>query len=184
MGGEHGIQQKNWRFKMTWHDAFLTQAHSDYSVFMKLNESRFPLCHKLHYLQMATEKLAKVFQCEKRNTPPPKTHLALLKMLKIIKGRQEIQKQLEFKHKKSYKSYIDSLMSIAEQIQNLAPVGGDFEKLNQEYPWENPIGRVNCPAKYNYTEIKTTDLNRFKKLIVQLFQIKGISVNCRKNACK
>jgi hypothetical protein len=57
---------------MTWRDAFLKQAHSDYSVYKKLNELRLPLCHKLHYLQMATEKLAKAYQCNNRNTPPKK----------------------------------------------------------------------------------------------------------------
>jgi hypothetical protein len=44
-----------------WSDAFLTQARSDWQVFEHLYDSDFPECHALHYLQMATEKLAKAY---------------------------------------------------------------------------------------------------------------------------
>lgn len=162
---------------MTWHDAFLKQAHSDYSVFINLNKSRYPLCHRLHYLQMATEKLAKAYQCDKNNSHPPKTHLALLKMLRTIKGNPNIRRLFGFENQKmAYIAYINKLMPIANQIESLAPIGGDFDKLNPEYPWKNPIGRVNCPAEYKYSEIKPTDLIKIQGLIRTLFKLKGLSI--------
>ena len=42
--------------------AFLAQARSDWNVYRLLSESREPSCHALHYLQMATEKLAKAYR--------------------------------------------------------------------------------------------------------------------------
>jgi hypothetical protein len=45
---------------MTWREAFRQQALSDYAVFRHLTRvADIPVCHRLHYLQMATEKLAK-----------------------------------------------------------------------------------------------------------------------------
>ena len=46
---------------MDWSGAFLEQAKSDYEVFRLLNASRQSLCHRLHYMQMASEKTAKSF---------------------------------------------------------------------------------------------------------------------------
>ena len=48
---------------MTWSDAFLRQAVSDYQMFKRLSDKRSDaaICHRLQFLQMATEKLAKSF---------------------------------------------------------------------------------------------------------------------------
>ncbi len=42
-----------------WRTAFLKQAPSDFDVLQTMIRDDFPLCHRLHYLQMTTEKLAK-----------------------------------------------------------------------------------------------------------------------------
>src|SRR5882724_6463098 len=48
--------------------AFIAQARSDWLVYRVLTESaEVPLCHRLHYLQMACEKLAKAYRL--RDTP-------------------------------------------------------------------------------------------------------------------
>ena len=45
-----------------WRSAYFQQAHSDYRLFQKIAiQEDVPLCHKLHYLQMTTEKMAKGF---------------------------------------------------------------------------------------------------------------------------
>ena len=46
---------------MDWRTAYLEQAKSDYAMLLKLNRDEAPLCHRLHYLQMTTEKMAKGF---------------------------------------------------------------------------------------------------------------------------
>jgi hypothetical protein len=44
---------------MSWREAFLRQAHSDYAMVLHLNEPSVSYCHRLHFLQMAAEKLGK-----------------------------------------------------------------------------------------------------------------------------
>jgi len=44
-----------------WSEAFLAQAKSDWQIYEHLEKTSFSKCHALHYLQMATEKLAKAY---------------------------------------------------------------------------------------------------------------------------
>jgi len=62
---------------MTWHEAYMEQARSDYAVRQLLNRARVEYAHQLHYLQMFTEKFAKGFLTapaspipRRRRTPP------------------------------------------------------------------------------------------------------------------
>ena len=51
-------------------EAFAAQGRSDWLVYKHLSgllEPSFPRCHALHYLQMATEKIAKAYRV--RDTP-------------------------------------------------------------------------------------------------------------------
>lgn len=158
---------------MNWRDAFLTQAWSDYQLFEKLNSERCPLCHKLHYLQMATEKLAKSFLCSpKSDNPPRKTHYAFVRFLKLSKQRHHWRKGLGYEHNlNAYASYIDSLIPVAERIEKLAPVGGNFDKVNPEYPWIDGERIVICPALHHFSEFKKTDLVKIRDLVFRLFRI-------------
>ena len=40
---------------------YLVQARSDWQIFQLLDSRTDPLCHRLHYLQMVTEKVAKAY---------------------------------------------------------------------------------------------------------------------------
>lgn len=45
-----------------WRGAYFQQAKSDYSLLLLIKEiNDVPLCQKLHYLQMTTEKMSKGF---------------------------------------------------------------------------------------------------------------------------
>ena len=83
---------------MTWREAFLRQAESDYRIFRDLNHSQasVPVCHQLHYLQMATEKLAKALTCPDAGYPPKATHVAFARFLRIMKGRPELRRELGY----------------------------------------------------------------------------------------
>ncbi|MEW6112548.1 MAG: hypothetical protein AB1664_10505 [Thermodesulfobacteriota bacterium] len=161
---------------MNWRDAYLAQAWSDYQIFRVLNKGRYPLCHKLHYLQMATEKLAKGFLYSSKGKPPQKTHYVFVRFLKVSKGRPEWRKKLGFDehNSKAYATYIDSLIPVADRIEKLAPVGGDFDKVNPEYPWTDDKGDVNCPCRYSFPEFEKTELIKIQKLVSDLFRIIGL----------
>ena len=156
---------------MTWRKAFLRQAETDYLLFCELNEHKKPLCHQLHYLQMATEKLAKAFTCGPNNNPPKASHPALVRFLQISKGRPDLRRDLGFQNNSTFRAYIDSLLPLAEKIENLVPEGNHLNKPNSEYPWSN--GHVLSPLDYNFKTIcgNVPNMNKFKTLIANLIRI-------------
>lgn len=156
---------------MEWRTAFFAQAQSDYGMFRELNRGDVPMSHKLHYLQMATEKLAKAFMSPPTGDSPPKVHNILVKFLQISKGRPEIRRKLGYESNPlAYSSYINSLIGVAGQIEGLAPTAAD-ERPNPEYPWANAAGDVQCPAHYHFPEINWQEIVAFQHLTAGLFRI-------------
>jgi hypothetical protein len=94
-------------------------------------------------------------------------------MLKIIKGHPAIRKQMGFNKANAWVSYIDSLLDIAKRIEKLAPVGGNFDQLNPEYPWKNSKQQICSPVEYNYNEFDKTELVKFQHLVCSLFRVMG-----------
>lgn len=157
---------------MSWYYAFLNQAWSDYQVFQELNESRHPNCHKLHYLQMTTEKLAKAGLVEiTRNSPPAKVHNGFVRFLQCTKFYPLWKKRLGYEHKKqAYAAYIDRMIPIADKIEKLAPAISGPSQPNPEYPWSPCVGDVRCPADYDFPEIKRHELGMITALVASLFR--------------
>jgi len=157
---------------MTWRQAFFTQARSDFTIFQEFKERPdIPYCQKLHYLQMATEKLAKGYLSPTNGNPPPKTHLALVRFLQISKGQPEIRRKLGFENNhRGYSAYIDGLLHIADQIEQLAPVG-NCDQPNSEYPWVTNGHSIISPTNYNFPEFDKQALTKFQGLIMSLFRI-------------
>src|SRR5207244_3612929 len=94
----------------------------DHALFDRLGTLRVEQCHRLHFFQMVTEKLAKALMTSPSAIDPPKNiHAALVRMLQVIKRRPEIRSQLGFTSIFAFNSYIDSLLDIANRVQALAP---------------------------------------------------------------
>jgi hypothetical protein len=159
---------------MTWAEAFLLQACSDYAIFKSLSQSpATPECHRLHYLQMATEKLAKHHACLGTNGPPKKTHAALVSLLRQIPNMPQMRQMMGYsRNPGGFTAYIKSLLPVATLIEELAPVGGELHRLNAEYPWEDGKGTLLCPHAYSYPEFRKMQPQflKFLKLMDQLFQ--------------
>ncbi|MFH0821202.1 MAG: hypothetical protein V2B18_00495 [Pseudomonadota bacterium] len=157
---------------MIWYYAFLSQSWSDYQVFQELNESRHPNCHKLHYLQMATEKLGKAGLMEiTGNSPPKMKHDAFVCFLRHTKVHPFWKKRLGFaQNKRGYAAYIDGMLPIADKIEKLAPAISGPSQPNPEYPWSPRPGDVTCPADYDFPEIKRHELGKITALISNLFR--------------
>lgn len=158
---------------MTWRTAYFTQAQNDYDVFREFKgRTDIAMCQKLHYLQMATEKLAKAFLSSATGGRPPRVHTALVRFLKMSKGRPDIRRRLGYAGKNSpaYCSYIDSLLDVAGRIERLAPVGGQ-ERPNPEYPWEDDNGEVVCPVDYCFPEFGRQEIVAFQHFTDGLFRI-------------
>ena len=98
---------------MTWKNAFLRQARSDFRTFRDLQKGNAPLCHQAHYVQMATEKLAKAYLCPPDGEPPRPTHDALVKFLRVCIERPEIRRRLGFGDVTICRAHIRGLLPLA-----------------------------------------------------------------------
>lgn len=157
---------------MNWQEAFLAQAKSDYAIFILLNASKTPMCHKLHYLQMASEKLAKSFMCDSKGNPPPPTHQAISQFLRHSKTNRQIRAKLGYQsNPTAFNVFIDSILPLADDIQRLAPSGAGFHRMNAEYPWSPAVNQVVPPCEHPFSEFPSTQIVRFQRLIHDLMRI-------------
>lgn len=135
---------------MDWRTAYLTQAKSDYAMLLKLIREEAPLCHRLHYLQMTTEKMAKGFLTNKGGPRYAKTHDAFVKFVRLAGGRPEFLAASHFTQAGSFAAYVASLLDTAQNVENLSPDGGDH--ANPEYPWEEQ-GAILSPTQYAFNDL-------------------------------
>lgn len=135
---------------MTWREAFLRQARSEHQLLRRLNDPEVEYSHRLHYLQMVAEKLAKGFQCDPdAKDPPPTTHNAFVRLLQTFKGRPDLRKQLGYTDASVFRAFIDSLLGLAAQIERLAPSLAGTQP-NPEYPWVDSSGDVIAPVDFEF----------------------------------
>ncbi|MDD4890985.1 MAG: hypothetical protein PHU85_13775 [Phycisphaerae bacterium] len=133
----------------TWLTAFAKQAKSDWDVFRALGTFRF--CHQLHYLQMATEKLAKAFLCVLDGQRPEGRHGAFVRFIQHSKLHRQVQGKYSMS-RDQFRAFIDGLLPTAKLIEELAPAG-DRDKPNPEYPWEHG-GAVISPLTYSFATLQ------------------------------
>lgn len=128
-----------------WVDAFLEQARSDWDVYTVITCSTCPMCHRLHYLQMTTEKLCKAIGIKSgvRLNNLEKSH-KFTGFLRVAARSSRFRSFLGMQNDRQLKEYINKILPIAHEIERLSPSlaqGGP----NAEYPWETPVGDVVTP---------------------------------------
>ena len=109
---------------------FLRQARSDYDIFKYL-VYRGP-CHRLHYLQMCTEKLAKVYAW-RNGTPPGRSHRHFVLFLEALEYRPDFHEMFGYRRGGSLSFLKPLIFDLARRIEALAPAGNNG--ANPEYPW-------------------------------------------------
>ena len=139
---------------MNWRRAFLRQAASDEAVRRLLDRAGVERCHRLHYLQMVVEKLAKGLLTKAGDPdPPPPTHQAFVRLLQVAKNRPDVRHHLGYVDTASYLAFINSLLPLAAQIEALAPSAAGMGRPNPEYPWRDPVTTiVIAPADHPFLE--------------------------------
>ena len=135
--------------------AFHRQAASDMDVFEFLGQraqlSRFPDCHRLHYLQMATEKLAKaLFMAwgrERELRRDGHGHVAFSRLPYVL-GRPDVARACGYHGPRGTTTFLRALRAIqgvCRRIERLCPAvgAGDDRSPNVENPWvgRTPEGR-------------------------------------------
>lgn len=162
---------------MNWRSAFLRQAASDEAVRRLLERSGVEQCHRLHYLQMVTEKLAKGLLTEAgAPNPPPPTHQAFVRALQIVKNRPDIRHRLGFVDTASYVAFVNSLLPLAVRIEALAPSAAGLTRPNPEYPWRDPMtNAVVVPADHPFRDFdpRHPQMRKLARLIELLAALPG-----------
>ncbi len=147
---------------MGWHEAYLTQARSDHRLLGNLGKrgKDVEYCHRLHYLQMATEKLAKAILTPRGGTDPAQTsHVMFVRMLQTLKRNRRLRRLLGYgRATAAFTNYIDSLLDLAARVEQLSPDQAGFTRPNPEYPWRSHGSQaVLAPVEYDFPEFNPRD---------------------------
>ena len=155
---------------MDWRAALLKQARSDFEMLNFLRLHKQPLCHHLHFLQMATEKLGKGFATAPGGSQPPKVHRAFVGFLRLVRGSPQLRRacncgvgQLD--------AYIAALLPLARIIEDLAPSNAS-DGPNPEYPWQEQ-SNITAPVDYAFTQLEfdTRGMINMLKFLERCFEI-------------
>ena len=156
---------------MNWPQAFRVQALSDWKVYKNLNSNSFEECHQIHYLLMASEKLAKAHLSGPTN-PTQKSHMSLREFIHGCASIPNLRKYINNNYNASqFREYINSLKIISEKLLSVIPKG--IKDINVEYPWESGSGLVVAPCQYTYLNslgIKPYELLRFITFISKMIE--------------
>jgi hypothetical protein len=160
---------------MGWHEAYLAQARSEYAVLRRLNSPGVEYAHRLHYLQMVTEKLAKGMQTPAGSTKAAaKSHIHFVRMLQALPTLTWVWRKLGYPNARAFRSLIGSVLSMAWKIERLAPDQAGLTKPNPEYPWVDLSSRrVYAPAEYKFPEFDPNDprMAKIERLIEGLLRL-------------
>jgi hypothetical protein len=124
---------------------YLVQARSDWQVYRLLKSQ--PNCHRLHYFQMCTEKLAKAYFWKSPGAGNL-GHAAFVKFVRAMATRPKVASKLGFDNTVSFGEWIKDVSDLAYELERLAPaLAGDGP--NPEYPWprHNP---AHAPVEHDF----------------------------------
>lgn len=139
-----------------WATAYHRQATSDWRLFTELvGRSDVPACHALHFLQMATEKLAKAYRFRDSKTAEQgllTKHVGFQKFLNSFLVSPQMRDEFAGNHAQLVAIRI-GMAPIAQAIERLAPaVAREGSPGNAEYPWELS-GSAIAPVDHDFHEI-------------------------------
>lgn len=149
--------------------AFWDQACSDHATFRLLNGQDQPICHRLHFLQMCAEKLAKAYFFGTLTPPDLGSHAVIVKFLRAIASGSDIRPACGFDQRRTFETYVFSLLPAADALERLAPaLAGDGP--NTEYPWPrtNP---VIAPINYEFDIWRRLQTNKGRMFLQFLEQL-------------
>jgi hypothetical protein len=138
----------------TWQLAFLKQARADWEAYQRIDDPTWPSCHRLHFLQMAAEKLGKALLVAgdmslERITH---THAAFVKFMRVARKNHNLQKELGMTYSQ-ITAHFNRLLPMAYEIEVLAPTLAQ-DGPNPEYPWRDKSGHILVPVDYSFPQMK------------------------------
>ena len=139
-----------------WAAAFASQAQSDWTVYKLLAaDAALPRCHALHYLQMATEKIAKAYRCRDTGANVDEVlcaHVGFAKFMSSFLHSPTIKHEYEDRDA-HLQEILKHARHLAREIEKLAPaVDRASSPENAEYPWAQGDELV-TPCQYDYPSL-------------------------------
>jgi len=136
--------------RQNWQTAFLKQARADWEAYQKTSRATWSACHRLQFLQMASEKLGKAFLVAGPSSLETTTqsHAAFVKFLRIVSNNRKLKNLLN-KKRSQQRKHFNQLLPLAYEIELLAPALAQSGP-NPEYPWKDAAGNVLAPVEYPF----------------------------------
>lgn len=137
-----------------WAAAYAKQSRSDFAIYalMSAEASGISACHRLHYLQMACEKIAKAYRFRDTSTASEDlltSHVAFSKFIECFLTSPAMKQRYRGKDAR-LRNVIRYARKYARAVEELAPaVDRENTPCNAEYPWEDEHGVV-VPCEYTY----------------------------------
>ena len=152
-----------------WALAYAQQSASDFAVFRLLNATtEYPRCHALHYLQMATEKIAKAYRFRDTDTsiaPLLTKHTAFSKFFQNFLKSPEIKKRYGGREAQ-LRETIKACTKLAREVEQLAPAVDRSESPeNAEYPWIHG-DQIITPCEHSYPNLSLLNAPSGRKFLV------------------
>lgn len=140
-----------------WARGYALQALSDLRVRETLVRANAEKCHRLHYLQMAAEKVCKAHLNSTNGHDSVRNSHAYIESILPIIARHFYGAISDNNQIKDWE--IRTIRTLAHEIQLLAPAchDGDMREDNSEYPWEGGQGTVYIPCEYSFPNINDGD---------------------------
>jgi hypothetical protein len=135
-------------------EAFIAQARSDWQTFELLAALAIPACHRLHFLQMTCEKVAKAYRL--RDTKGDvKTLVSSHTGFEKFVGAFALTLKDEYEGRDDQlRRSTQSWRRYAREVEKLAPaIDRAASPENAEYPWQ--VGdRVVVPCTYSFPNLE------------------------------
>jgi len=158
--------------------AFAIQGASDFRLYQNVlcKSDEVETCHKLHYLQMACEKIAKAYMCKDENIAISKIITSHVAFSRFIEGymRSPLISELYNEKINVLSGRIKQFKSLAREIELLAPaVDQQNNPHNSEYPWKSGNDII-IPCEYSFSQLRilsptpaTNDFLRIIKIAIE-----------------
>lgn len=144
--------------RQAYAEAFATQGRSDWALYKHLTglaKPSFPQCHALHYLQMATEKIAKAYRL--RDTAGDvdelvKHHTGFVEFVNAFFRSPAIRQEYNGQDA-ALRTLQKNAVLLAQEIENLAPaIDRQARPENAEYPWQRDDAVV-APCQFTFPNL-------------------------------
>jgi hypothetical protein len=135
-----------------WATGYARQARADLNTFDALQLLLVPDCHKLLFLQMASEKLVKAHLCNSGSDPGTlqASHAYVAGTLPRV-----LHNEAAFinPNRKQAREVLRQAKHLAREIDVLAPAvrRGGQRPDNCEYPWEDQLGNLRVPLDWSFS---------------------------------